>query len=445
MFRKRFLLCVFIVVFTQWLSIAAAVSLKVALYPWVPRVGQFKAAITDAWHQVEPDVQIVWADDWDGGYDKNPQDSYDLFVFDATYLTYFKSQGWLMGLEPAQVDNFGDFLPFTRDGVLKEGKVWAIPQLGCTEYLIYRESDQPLTDAVTMTQVVTALTRCTYHADTPPPAVGLMIDLSGGTTNAISYVKSLAVINNAFPVPLPPSTGDANMTAMRNLRTILATASLRNAWFSGGDDYQRGLWYGQNHGRAYVGFSESLTRIPSDQLPALALKVMPWADNLAGLQRPLFYCDAIAVNPKTAQRGTTDYAIRLANLMASTPVIVNCFKADGPNGPQYLTPVRTTAMTQLASMYSMYASIKTAVEAAGQPILLDLGPNSKTWLASMKDPIKHMVIDELQCYCDRYAGPPMDNARAQTVCPGVCGSDNWNGQWDNKGDHSVCGCFCGLH
>ncbi|MDD5063917.1 MAG: thiamine pyridinylase [Phycisphaerae bacterium] len=445
MFRKRFLLCVFVAVLTQWVSIAIAASLNVALYPYVPRIKQFRTVIEDAWKQVEPDVPIVWVDGWDGGYNNNPQDSYDLFVFDATYLTYFKNQGWLMGLNQAQVDNFADFLPFARNGVLKEDKVWAIPQLGCTEYLIYRGSDQSLTSSVTMTEVIAALTRCTYHADTPPPTVGLMIDLSGGTTNAISYVKSLEVINNTFPVPLPAGTGDVNMTAMRNLRTILATASLRNAWFSGGDDYQRGLWYGQNHGRAYVGFSESLTRIPSGQLPALAMKVMPWADNIAGLQHPLFYCDAIAVNPKTSQRGTTDLAVKLANLMASAPVIVNCFKAQGSDGPQYLTPVRATAMMQLASMYPMYVSIKAAVEAAGEPILLDLGPNAKTWLASMKDPIKHMVIDELQCYCDKTAGPPMDNAKAQTVCPGVCGSDNWNGQWTNIGDHSVCGCFCGLH
>ncbi len=56
-----------------------------------------------------------------------------------------------------------------------------------------------------------------------------------------------------------------------------------------------------------------------------------------------------------------------------------------------------------------------------------------------------MVIDELQCYCDKKAGPPMDNQKAQKVCPGVCGDGNWNGQWTNKEDYSVCGCFCGVH
>jgi hypothetical protein len=56
-----------------------------------------------------------------------------------------------------------------------------------------------------------------------------------------------------------------------------------------------------------------------------------------------------------------------------------------------------------------------------------------------------MVIDELQCYCDVWAGPPMDNHRAQEACPGVCGYNNWNGQWTNQDSYSVCGCFCGEH
>lgn len=444
MFRKRFLLYVLVVTLMQWASVATAISLKVALYPYVPRIGQFRTVIADTWKQVEPDVPIIWAENWDGGYDVNPQDDYDLFVFDATYLTYFKNQGWLMDLNQSQVDNFADFLSFTRNGVFKNNKVWAIPQLGCTEYLIYKKNDETLANASTMTETVTAMQKCTYHGDIPPATTGLMVDFSGGTTNAIYYVKSLQEMTNTFPVPLPPDQEHINMDTMNNLRTILAVASLRNAWYSG-VSYQRGQWYGQNHGRAYVGFSESLTQISAEQLPSLAMKVMPWADNAEGLQHPLFYCDVIGVNPKTSVRGTTALAVKLANLMASTQVIVDCFKATASDGPQYLTPVRTSAMAQLAEAYPMYATIQTAVQAAGSPIMLDLGANARNWTANMKNTIKHMVIDDLQCYCDKKAGPPMNNIQAQTVCPNVCGGDNWNGQWTNKGGYSVCGCFCGLH
>ena len=39
----------------------------------------------------------------------------------------------------------------------------------------------------------------------------------------------------------------------------------------------------------------------------------------------------------------------------------------------------------------MYAKIKDAVEAAGSPILFDLGEDARTYIANMKTTIKHMV------------------------------------------------------
>ena len=443
MFRKSLQACIIFAIVMST-SLALASGLKVALYPYVPRIDQFKSVISVSWKSVHPEVEITWAEGWDGGYSNNPQDDYDLFVFDATYLTYFKNQGWLIGLDKSQIDNFDDFLSFSINGMLKDDKYWAIPQLGCTEYLIYKKDDQPLHKAYSMSEVVAALGRCTYHGELPPEATGLMIDFSGGTTNAIYYVKSLEEITDNFPVPLPEDKSHINIDAINNLRTILATASLRNAWYSG-QSYQRGLWYGQNHGRAYVGFSESLTQVPAEQLTNLVMKVMPWADNPEGVKDPLFYCDVIGINPKTSERGTTALAIELANLMASTQVIVDCFKSTGSEGPQYLTPVRNSAMDQLVKIYPAYTTIQNAVKDSGDPILLDLGKDARTWIANMKDTIKHMVIDELQCYCDKKAGPPMDNQEAQKVCPNVCGDGNWNGQWTNKGDYSVCGCFCGVH
>lgn len=444
MIRKSLRASILILVLMAFAFAAAATNLKVALYPYVPRIDQFKTVITDSWHEVHPDVSITWVDGWDGGYSSNPQDDYDVYVFDATYLTYFKAHGWLVGLNSGQIQDLSDFLPFAIDGVLMDGQYWAIPQLGCTEYLIYDKSDVALSHATTMTDVVRALGECTYHGDLPPSRTGLMMDFSGGTTNAIYYVKSVESVTATFPVPLPYNEHDVNMTAMTNLRTILAADSLRNAWYSG-ESYQRAKWYSQDYGRAYAGFSESLTQLLPAQLASIAMKVMPWSDNSKGLTKPLFYADVIGIHPETRERETEALAIELANIMASTAVIVDSFGATSSEGPQYLTPVRQSAMNQLASTYVAYAAIRDAIQAAGCPILLDLGLEARSWISAMKNTIKHMVIDDLRCYCDVRAGPPMDNATAQHVCPGICGDDCWNGQWTNEGDYSVCGCFCGEH
>jgi thiamine pyridinylase len=206
----------------------------------------------------------------------------------------------------------------------------------------------------------------------PPAGTGLMIDFSGGTTNAIYYVKIEEEITDQFPVPLPPGPGQIDMEAINDLRTILATASLRDAWHSG-ESYQRGLRYGQNHGRAYVGFSESLTRIPSDQLSDVAMKVMPWANKPEGVKDPLFYCDAVGINPKTSERGTTTLAVKLANLMASAQVIVDFFKS-------------TSEETMKSNIQALFQSapdntaIATVLEVEdGQAAVIDLSAPPARW------------------------------------------------------------------
>ena len=73
---------------------ANATELKVALYPYVPDVEQFETAIETKWGEVQPDVPLTFigSEEWDGGYDKNPPADADVYVFDAMFLDYFKSQ-----------------------------------------------------------------------------------------------------------------------------------------------------------------------------------------------------------------------------------------------------------------------------------------------------------------------------------------------------------------
>ena len=77
-----------------------------------------------------------------------------------------------------------------------------------------------------MSEVVAALGKCTYHGDVPPKATGLMMDFSGGTTNAIYYVKTLEEITDKFPVPLPEDQSHINLDAINNLRAGLRDGGL---------------------------------------------------------------------------------------------------------------------------------------------------------------------------------------------------------------------------
>src|SRR5215203_2651759 len=58
--------------------------LNVALYPYVPRLDQFKTVISAAWAQQMPNVTLNYVD-WDV-YSQDPPKDLDVFVFDGIFL-----------------------------------------------------------------------------------------------------------------------------------------------------------------------------------------------------------------------------------------------------------------------------------------------------------------------------------------------------------------------
>lgn len=423
---------------------AHAATLRVALYPYVPRYGQFKAVIEQKWKAIEPAVGLDWVPpaDWDGGYEKDPQASFDVYVFDAINLDYFRTHQWLLGLQPTEVDNFADLLSYAAAGVQSGGLVYAIPQLGCGDILFYKKADGALAKAATLSEVTAALTSCTYYGEAPPQGTGLMVDLAGGTTRASTYVEGEHGRLNQFPVPLPQSPAQVNRTSIAAIQKVMASASIEDALYSGDNDYQRAAWFNSGLGRAYIGFTESMSQLDPSVLEQIAFKPMPWSDNTAGNGSPLFYSDVIGVHPATVGRGTRDLAVKLANLMASTEVIVASFGPYQGKGPQYLMAVRHSAFQALGADYPIYKDLYAMVGGV-TPILFNLGADSKTWLGSMKAAIGRLIIADPACYTDFEAGPIMSNVAAQTVCPATCSTHGgWSGQWTTTrpGVMSVCGC-----
>src|SRR5690606_14527012 len=70
------------------------ITLKVAIYPYVPDSARFKAAILDQWQQEEPDVGLEFTD-WDS-YSADPPDDLDVFVLDSIYLSHFVDAGYVL-------------------------------------------------------------------------------------------------------------------------------------------------------------------------------------------------------------------------------------------------------------------------------------------------------------------------------------------------------------
>jgi len=425
---------------------AAETTLVVALYPYVPRMEQFQTAITAAWASVRPDVSLSFlsAEDWDGGYSDNPPSNADVYVFDAMFFEYFRSQGFLEPMGAGEINDLNDFVAYAIDGVEVDGQYYAIPQLGCANILFYQQDDTPLANATTLSEVKGALSQCTYTSEIPPDRRGLMVDMSGGTTNASLYLDTVHSLTGEYPPPLPWDPSEIDPAAMSNMRLLLAMASYENGTDGAGGAYKRGTWFSQGWGRAVIGYTESMSAMSVETRDNIGFKVMPLSDNDTSA---MFYADVIAVNTTTNQRGTRDLAVQLANVMASSATMVASIGPDSNYSyPQYLMATRPSIFQTLGQSFPIYNKMYGLVT-ANNPVMFSINDRSRDWLAAMKDTIRTEAREDYPCGCDYQASEFIpDNAAASTICNATCAAHGgWSGAWTNQGPaapagKAVCGC-----
>jgi thiamine pyridinylase len=241
--------------------------------------------------------------------------------------------------------------------------------------------------------------------------------------------------------PLPqPAQPDATYIAYQ--RTMLNLSSFWNITSQNPNAYIRGVWYSEGYGRAFMGFTETMSNMTPAALSSIGFKVMPLS-NTTGNQ-PLFYVDAAGVNTTSIQRGTRDLAVQLANLIASTNVVTASFEAQQPNtNPQYLMSVRNSVFQQLGQRYPIYQRMYQLAQSSN-PIAFKLDQNARNWVAATAGTIRSAVRTNYICSCDQTSPQPIySNVQAQSICPSVCSAHGgWNGQWTNQppAPGSVCGC-----
>lgn len=440
---RRALLALSIILASALFSATSfAESLTVALYPYVPRISQFETAISEAWTKVQPNVPLNFINNpavWDGGYNIDPPPQADVFVFDAMYFEQFRANNFLVSMAPNEIANAADFLPYARDAVIVDGNYYAIPQLGCANILFYNANDQEIANATTLTELQGTLKQCTYTSEIPPDRRGLMLDMAGKTTNATLYLDIAHSVNGVYPLPQP---AQPNASYIANQKTMLNISSFWDITSENSNAYVRGVWYSQGYGRAFMGFTETMSNMTPEALSTIGFKVMPLS-NTTGNQ-PLFYVDAIGVNTTSVERGTRDLAVQLANLIASSDVVVESFKAPQQNGnPQYLMSVRNSVFERLGQDYPIYQRMSQLAQSSN-PVAFKLDQNARSWVAATAGTIRSEVRVNYVCGCDQMSAQTISsNAQAQSVCPTVCNSHGgWSGQWTNQPpvSGSVCGC-----
>jgi thiamine pyridinylase len=361
--------------------------LNVALYPFVPRLDQFKTVISAAWAQQMPNVTLNYVD-WDG-YSQDPPKDLDVFVFDGIFLDYFVASSFLSPLKPEEIENPSDFLPYALRDSKVGGVNYAIPQIGCGNILFYRRSDSALAGANTLSRINQVLGQCTNDSIPPPSGSNLILDLSGSTTDACLYLETVQDITGVYtPNPNLPPPNKLNPTAVSNLHSLLNTGCVLPSVTSSNVPYQGAVWFGEGKGRATIGFTESLSAMGTTR-QNVDFKLMPYADR-TGIN--LFYIDLVGINSTVTDPTRRIAALKLANLLASTNVLVSSFgPSPAANYPQYLMPVRKSVFEALQRNDTLYRRMYNLV-LNSNPRMFRIGSNSRTWLKSAKSPIRQQIL-----------------------------------------------------
>ena len=130
--------------------------------------------------------------------------------------------------------------------------------------------------------------------------------------------------------------------------------------------------------------------------------MVPFSDSGRGDVR-LFYTDVVGLAPALSAGPRRDLALELANLVASSEVMVAAIgpSADDP-APQYLFSVRRSVYDELAPRFPLYAQMARLVGAAegsaaapggsAEPQPVRLSADMDRWFATMAPVIERQVF-----------------------------------------------------
>ncbi|BFH11295.1 thiamine pyridinylase [Paenibacillus melissococcoides] len=354
------------------------ITLKVAVYPYVPDPARFQAAVLNQWQRQEPGVKLEFTD-WDS-YSSDPPEDLDVFVLDSIFLSDFVDAGYLLPFGSQDIDQAGDVIPFALQGAKRNGKVYGLPQILCTNLLFYRNGDLKLGQVDNIYELYKKIGANPTEQIPPPKHKGLLINMAGGTTKASMYLEALIDVTGQYTeYDILPRLDPLNDKVIRGLRLLIDMAGEKPSQYvpEDGDAYVRASWFEQGSGRAFVGYSESMMRM-GDYTEQVRFKPI---SSSAGQDIPLFYSDVVSVNSRTAH---PELAQKLANVMASADTVEQALRpqADGQY-PQYLLPARHQVYKALMQDYPIYSELARIVNNPSNRVFR-LGPEVRTWLKDAK-------------------------------------------------------------
>jgi len=426
-----------------------------ALYPYVPDTESFSSAICSAWTASGQSEKLyLIADDnvWDGGYSSNPvytngsgtQVPIDVFVYDAMYLEYWKTQ--TTPVPASFISDQSDFVSYALSALTQnDGSMLALPMLGCTNIMFYRDGDSGMGSVTTLSDFLSVNPAGVYISPVPFDETGAMMNMAGKTTIAVDYMVKGFLDTGAWP-----SMDPLDQTIIQPMAKIAETASYYNA-LTGAipslpgveDQYVRAGYFSGGYGRTSIGFSESMSQMSEATRSQLKLKAFPWSGSAAP---NMFYADVVGVNSNSSfLGGGGTLPFTLANLMTQQPVVQNAI-APASGDLSYLFPARTSVLNALSAEDPLYTQM-AAVLNGKTSVLVNMPTTDRDAFHSFGATVEAAVTSAFSGHCDKESTVfPGSNAEAPAICTPLCAdSGGWIGSWTNESPpawpgYAACGC-----
>lgn len=427
-----------------------------AVYPYVPDMDSFTSAICSAWSSAgQTEKLYLIADDsvWDGGYDLNPvytngsgtQVPIDVFTFDAMYLEYWKTQ--TTPVPSGNISNQSDFISYAETALTdSNGDMYALPLLGCTSIMFYRDGDSAMDGVTTFSEFLSVNPAGVYISPVPFNDTGAMMNLAGKTTIGVDYMIKGYLDNGQWP-----DMSTLDNTIVQALADVSETASYYNA-LTGAipnltgveDQYVRAGYFSEGYGRTTISFSESMSQMSDSTRDNLKLKAFPWTDNTSAPN--MFYADVVGVNSQSSflsNSGTLPF--ELANIMTEQATMQNAIAPSGGD-LSYLFPARTSVLNALASESPLYGQM-AAILSDKSTDLVVMPTTDRDSFHDFGGNVQSAVKTAFGGHCDLESTEfPGSTAQAPDICTPLCeNSGGWIGSWTNVSppawpEYSACGC-----
>ncbi|MDO5138205.1 MAG: thiamine pyridinylase [Oscillospiraceae bacterium] len=329
-------------------STSDPITLHVSLYKSIPHYDSFEKTVEECWNEKHPDVKLIFSD-WDCYSGTLPEDL-DVFVIDSISLDSLWEKGCLLALSEEDIENYNDLIPPFAEGCRVNGKIYAVPQLLCTELLYTRKNDEDLKNAASINDLFAAFDES-----------GLLLD---ETTTTTMYLQALTDCKQQYMDQYPPLKAETlSPEAVDSLEKISKMhltdpehVPVEGDWFYYAAKFAGGM------GRAYIVYSEAMDMM-GESAYEMDFRLFSMTDHE---NIPLFYMDAAAVNAKISKE-KKELALELLNMITSEDTLVRVSKNSGD--PRYLLLARPSAYDTLASDYPIYQEMKKVALVPGAHVV----------------------------------------------------------------------------